>query len=281
MKAKSSLTYALLSGALLALGCTGAVFAAPFTMTLSPSVTTSVSTPAFGPAQGAAVADEIDTAVAGDDANGGGEGDLGEGGKIVNRSIARGRGRGKGATGNGTAKSNPESIQSFTGLNFFQQRFANSGNQFSVEPPDQGLCVGNGFVLETVNDVLRIWDTAGNAKTGVIDLNTFYGYIAAINRTTGARGPSITDPSCLFDADTQRWFHVVLTLDHVGTSASMNGNNHLDIAVSTTADPTAPGSSTSCRCKTTARRARRTIIAAAASALAITRTSALMQMVST
>jgi hypothetical protein len=238
MKATSGLTYALVSGALLALGCTGAVFAAPFKMTLTPSITTSVSTPTFGPAQGAAVADEIDTAVAGDDANGGGESDLGQGGKIVNRSIARGQGRGNGTTGNGKAKSNPESIRSFTGLNFFQQRFANSGNQFSVEPPDQGLCVGNGFVLETVNDVLRIWDTAGNAKTGVIDLNTFYGYIAAINRTTGARGPSITDPSCLFDADTQRWFHVVLTLDHVGTSASNNGNNHLDIAVSTTADPT-------------------------------------------
>jgi hypothetical protein len=25
----------------------------------------------------------------------------------------------------------------FDGLNFFDQRFANNGNQFSVEPPDQ------------------------------------------------------------------------------------------------------------------------------------------------
>jgi hypothetical protein len=24
----------------------------------------------------------------------------------------------------------------------FHQRFANNGNQFSVEPPDQALCVG-------------------------------------------------------------------------------------------------------------------------------------------
>jgi hypothetical protein len=61
--------------------------------------------------------------------------------------------------------------------------------------------------------VLRIYDTSGNALTGVIDQNTFYGYPAAINRTTGARGPFITDPSCLFDQQTQRWFHVVLTLD--------------------------------------------------------------------
>jgi len=28
--------------------------------------------------------------------------------------------------------------------------------------------------------------------------------------------------------------HVVLTLDHVGLTASLNGNNHLDIAVSDT-----------------------------------------------
>lgn len=216
----------------------GAAQGAPFTLTISPAATTSVSTPPFGPAVGAAVADEINTAVGRDEANGGDEDDLGEGGEIVNRSIAKARGRGRATAGSAKAKSNPEVVRSFDGLNFFQQRFANGGNQFSVEPPDQALCVGNGFVMESVNNVIRIFDTAGNAKTGPIDHNTFYGYIAAINRTTGARGPSITDPVCLFDADTQRWFHVVLTLDHVGTTANTNGNNHLDIAVSTSADPT-------------------------------------------
>ena len=45
---------------------------------------------------------------------------------------------------------------SFDGLNLRDQRTANGGNQFTVEPPDQGLCVGNGFILETVNDVLRV-----------------------------------------------------------------------------------------------------------------------------
>src|SRR5262249_55281288 len=33
-------------------------------------------------------------------------------------------------------------------------------------------------------------------------------------------------------------FVVVLTLDHVGTTANLSGTNHLDIAVSDTADPT-------------------------------------------
>ena len=34
-----------------------------------------------------------------------------------------------------------------------------AGNQWTLEPPDQGLCVGNGYVVETVNSVIRVWDT--------------------------------------------------------------------------------------------------------------------------
>jgi len=235
-------TVLAVAGTVVALALAGAVNAAPFNFTLTPATTTSPSAPPFGPATGGATADELDTAVAGDDADGGDGGDLGDRGTDLNRSIAHATGRGRATAGNGKAKSNPEIVRGFDGLNFFQQRFANGGNQFSVEPPDQALCVGNGFVLSSVNDVLRVWDTAGNAKTATaIDLNTFYGYAPAIIRTgpnAGQRGPSITDPVCLYDADTQRWFHVVLTLDHVGTSASLSGTNHLDIAVSTSADPT-------------------------------------------
>ena len=127
---------------------------------------------------------------------------------------------------------------SFDGLNHRDQRTANGGNQFSVEPPDQGLCVGNGFVMETVNDVIRVFDTAGNPLTGVVDQNTFYGYAPAINRTTGKFGPIVTDPSCLYDADVQRWFHVVLTLDTKRATGDFTGKNHLDLAVSDSPDPT-------------------------------------------
>src|SRR5262249_38969895 len=141
------------------------------------------------------------------------------------------------AVGAKKPKSNPVLNQSFDGLNFRQQRLANNGNQFSVEPPDQGLCAANGFVVEAVNDVLRVFDTTGNPLTGVVDLNTFYGYIPAIVRSSNARGPSITDPSCYFDSQTQPWFVVVLTLDHVGTTPALAGPNHLDIAVSNTSNP--------------------------------------------
>jgi hypothetical protein len=137
------------------------------------------------------------------------------------------------------AGSNPELLLSFDGMNHFDQRFgANGGNQFSLEPPDQGLCVGNGYVVEAINSVIRVWDTNGNALTGVGDLNTFFGYPAAINRSTGAYGPDLIDPQCYFDPENSRFVVDVTTLYHVGTTAAYNGKNSIDVAVSNTGDPT-------------------------------------------
>ena len=175
-------------------------------------------------------------------------------GQITDLTFANNPGNGASVSSGKKAKSNPQFNVGFEGLNFYQQRYSRGGNQFSVEPPDQGLCAGNGFVLEAVNDVLNIFNAAGqsvlpdntsaNIVSGfprnvnhTVDLNSFYGYPAAINRNTGVRGPSLTDPSCLFDAASQRWFVVVLTLD-TNPNGTSTGANHLDIAVSQTADPT-------------------------------------------
>lgn len=142
---------------------------------------------------------------------------------------------------------------SFEGLNLFQQRYARGGNQFTVEPPDQALCVGNGYVLEAVNDVLNVYDKQGssvlpdNTATNVVsgfptdvhhavDLNSFFGYAPAINRATGVRAQNITDPVCLYDAATQRFFVAVLTLETTPAGA-LTLQNHIDIAVSRTSDP--------------------------------------------
>ncbi|HVS07522.1 MAG TPA: hypothetical protein VHK65_15345 [Candidatus Dormibacteraeota bacterium] len=131
-------------------------------------------------------------------------------------------------------------VTSFNGLIHRDQRTANGGNQFSVEPPDQGLCVGNGYVLETVNDVMNVYSSSGASLKGVTDLNSFYGYAPQVIRTPRSDGPFVTDPSCLFDKATQRWFHVVLTLDVKPTPphpGAFLGSDHLDIAVSNTASP--------------------------------------------
>ena len=130
-------------------------------------------------------------------------------------------------------------IRSFNGLNHRQQRLANGGNQFSLEPPDQGLCVGNGYVMEIINDVMNVYDASGNSLKGVTDLNTFFGYPAQVRRDLSPRifGPFVTDPSCLFDKASQRWYADVLTLDVYSNSGDFKGTNHLDIAVSQSSSP--------------------------------------------
>jgi hypothetical protein len=138
----------------------------------------------------------------------------------------------------GVAALNPELGLSFNGLNHRDQRTANGGNQFSVEPPDQANCVGNGQVLEVVNTVLRVFDTSGAPLSGVQDLNTFYGYAAQINRTTGDQGPFITDPVCLYEQQLNRFVLAVLTLDVEPSTGDFTGTNHLDVAISNTSSAT-------------------------------------------
>ena len=69
-----------------------------------------------------------------------------------------GGGGGPSVNGGKKAKSNPTFNSGFEGLNHYQQRYSRGGNQFSVEPPDQGMCVGNGYVVEAVNDVFNVFN---------------------------------------------------------------------------------------------------------------------------
>ncbi len=189
------------------------------------------------------------------DAEDEGEGPEAFGGTIPGGiSLSKGHGTGVSVSNSQKAKSNPQFQVGFEGLNFYQQRYARGGNQFSVEPPDQGLCVGNGYVVEAVNDVINVFNESGqsvlpdNTSTNIVggfprnvnhavDLNSFYGYPPAVNRTTGARGQFVTDPTCLYDAATQRFFVVVLTLEVNPANGAFTRVNHLDIAVSKTSNP--------------------------------------------
>jgi hypothetical protein len=139
----------------------------------------------------------------------------------------------------------PNLVTSFNGLNHFDQRFGSTAgpNAFSLEPPDQGLCAGsdgngNTRVLEVINDVLRVYTTSGAPVTSATALNGFLGYPPAVVRSSPpVFGPEVTDPSCLYDAQTGHWFVDVLTLDTVPGSGAFTGTNHLDLAVSNTSDP--------------------------------------------
>jgi hypothetical protein len=137
------------------------------------------------------------------------------------------------------AKSNPEVNLSFEGVNHRDSRLADNGNQFSGEPADQGVCVGNGYILETVNSALRVYDAAsGAAVSPVISLNELYGFPPAIDRTTFTFGPFTFDIGCHYDPDSNRWFHLAVDLDQDPDTGDFTGKNYLDLAVSTSGDPT-------------------------------------------
>ena len=148
--------------------------------------------------------------------------------------------------------STPGLAESFQALGHFDQRFGSSagGNQFSLVPPDQGLCVGtdgkgNTRVVEALNDILQVYSTTGTPQLKKpTALNQFFGYAPAIVRSTHpiTFGPFVTDPSCYYDATTGHWFVDVLTIDtfpHPGSDGLQHftGTNHIDLAVSQTQDP--------------------------------------------
>lgn len=139
-------------------------------------------------------------------------------------------------------------LSSWKGSNHFDTRYADGGNQFSGEPPDQGLCVGNGYVFETVNQVVQVYTEngqallpgqpffAGTEPTGVT-LNQALEYPPAFVRPDGPFGPFLFDPSCFYDAAANRWFHMIDNLDQDPVTGDFTGVGSLELAVSKTGNP--------------------------------------------
>src|SRR5437764_5611004 len=128
----------------------------------------------------------------------------------------------------------------FNALSHLDQRLANNGNQLSLEPPDQGLAVGNGFVVEAVNDAVRVFSTSGTPLTGTAALSSFLGLPPAIDRskTPVVYGPEPTDPKIYYDASTQRFFLTTLVLSRKSDTGALIAPVKIYIAVSQTSDPT-------------------------------------------
>jgi hypothetical protein len=132
----------------------------------------------------------------------------------------------------------------FNGLSHADQRLAGTGQyvntQFSLEPPDQGLCVGNGFVVESVNDAFAVYSERGTKLTAATALNQFYKRSPAINRVTGVAGDFLSDPKCYFDPVGHRFIQTILEMDAPGPSNTFPffQPSHVLIAVSRTSNPT-------------------------------------------
>jgi len=139
--------------------------------------------------------------------------------------------------------SNAGAATGFNGLSHADQRLAGTGiyanTQFSLEPPDQGLCVGHGFVIEPINDAFAVYNESGTQLTAVTALNQFYNRSPAFNRVTNVTGDFLSDPKCYWDPVGQRFIQTILEVDAPG---NFNGKapfnrTHVLIAVSLTSNP--------------------------------------------
>ena len=116
-------------------------------------------------------------------------------------------------------------IANFNGVSSRDSAVTNFGQEF--EPPDQGLCAGNGFVMEMVNSAYTVYRPNGSVVTGPFNVNGPFN--EGLTQFT-------SDPRCYYDAATHTWFATILFISG-GESASGN-QSHLDIAVNPTGDPT-------------------------------------------
>ena len=135
--------------------------------------------------------------------------------------------------------SNP-GASGFTGLTFQDQRTVDNGNQTSDTPPDQGLCAGNGEVIEPVNTVFSVYSTSGGTISGPTSLTQFFTGQHEIDRTVDPPtfGPFLSDPRCYYDPDAKRFVMTILQLPFDAEGNFFNGKSHILIAVSNGSSPT-------------------------------------------
>lgn len=126
----------------------------------------------------------------------------------------------------------------FDGLTHRDQRLANNGNQYSVEPPNPSIAVGNGYILEGVNNAVQVYNLAGQPLLpNVLSSNQLFGVAPAINRTTGFSGVFPTDMRVFYDANIDRWF-VMQRAQNNDIFGNYLATSNLYLAVSRTGDPT-------------------------------------------
>jgi hypothetical protein len=140
------------------------------------------------------------------------------------------------------ASTNP-GFSGFAGLTERDQRLAGTGQykntQFDVTPPDQGLCVGNGFVLEAINSALQAYTPGGAAASLATPVNEFFRLAPEVTNTNPpVYGPFVFDPRCYYDAATGRWFVTAGEIDVNPATGAFASASHSEIAVSQTGNPT-------------------------------------------
>jgi hypothetical protein len=131
----------------------------------------------------------------------------------------------------------------FQGLSHFDQRFAGTGayanTQFSLEPPDQALCAGGGYVMEAINNAIEVFDPKGNVVSGPTALSQFFKLLPEVIRSSPPKyGQFISDPRCYHDVATGRWFITELEIDVDPVTGRDGNHSSALVAVSKTSSPT-------------------------------------------
>ena len=137
-----------------------------------------------------------------------------------------------------------EAVFGFRGITHRDQRFAPTGvpngSNLSSTPPDQGLAVGNGFVVEAVNNAVAVYDAATKTRLRLSALSAFFGLAPEFNFATGDSGPFLSDPKVYYDWETGHFFLTELELGVVPTTGAFDNTSKVFIAVSQTNDPLGP-----------------------------------------
>jgi hypothetical protein len=130
------------------------------------------------------------------------------------------------ATGGALASAPTSLLANFNGVSSRDSAVTNFGQEF--EPPDQGLCVGNGFVVEMVNSAYTVYRPDGSVVAGPFNVNGPFD--EGLTEFT-------SDPRCQYDAATHTWFATILFINAASTQS------RIDLAVNTSGDPTTPWTS--------------------------------------
>jgi hypothetical protein len=139
-------------------------------------------------------------------------------------------------------------VHSWQGSNHFDSRYSGNGNQFSGEPPDQGLCASSKRVFEIVNSVIQVYTTGGkpllagdpyypNSGPVGITLAQFFGNPPEFQRPDGPFSLTAFDVSCRYDAAVQRWLVTSEYLDLDPATGDYTGTGGFYVAVSTSRNP--------------------------------------------
>ncbi|GAQ88323.1 hypothetical protein KFL_004180080 [Klebsormidium nitens] len=134
-------------------------------------------------------------------------------------------------------------VLTFDGIDNLDSRTAGTGNYTNtnpnVEPSDGGLCAGNGFVVQIVNNALVVFDSASGIQLTVpVAINQLW-QVAPYFPSPTTFGAYMTDPRCVFDRDTGRFFLSAVFINRNETTGDFIAPSATLFAVTASGDPRA------------------------------------------